>query len=499
MDLLIVDPPQLALKGIPTDRAYNVGPASLAAYLRREGMEVAILNGDLLIEARPSNTLQTVIREWKTTAKGLAEGQRMIAAAIDDKGHVIWQKLADVVRKTNPAAVGIPYFTPLMPIVKKVARLVKEINPEIRVIVGAFHPTFCPDEVMQNTDMDFAVVGEGEIALLQLVRELKKGSPRWETVPNIYYRDRHGQVQHNARAPLIADLNGLPFLGRDLVLNCSYEVLRVHTISTARGCPYTCSFCSDRRLWNGKVRRRSVDNVIKEMEYLKDNYKVDFVDFVDGTFTYDRKYLQSFCNTLIERGLDMKWGCTARFDNLDESILRLMKKANCSGMYLGLESGSERMLQAMDKKENVESIIKMSEMIHESGMMSITSVLLGLPYETREDIEATLKLMRRFKTSAFDVNVYIPLPGSPLYDSLDDEDKKNVDWRKVAYKSFDNYFSKVITREDFRKYQVEAYKIADDLRRRSIMRIGAQKMFQSVSRRFQKSDGKADQSPFSYS
>jgi radical SAM superfamily enzyme YgiQ (UPF0313 family) len=223
------------------------------------------------------------------------------------------------------------------------------------------------------------------------------------------------------------------------------------------------------------------------MEYLNNHYQVDYVDFVDGTFTYDRKYLQSFCNALIERGLDMKWCCTARFDNLDGPILKLMKKANCSAMYLGLESGSARMLQAMDKKENVENIIKMSEMIHESGIMSVTSVLLGLPYETREDIEATLKLMRRFKTSAFDVNVYIPLPGSPLYDSLEIEDKKDVDWRKAAYKSFDNYFTKVIPHDDFRSYQVEAYKIAGELRHRSLMRLGAHMMSGSISRRFKKS------------
>jgi len=137
---------------------------------------------------------------------------------------------------------------------------------------------------MQNQDIDFVIRGEGEIPLLSLVKEFKKASPSWDTVPGIYYRDRDGQVKNNSGVSLITNLDELPFLARDLVLNCDYDTYRVHCLSTARGCPYLCSFCADKKLWGGKVRRRSVNSVIKELKLIEDTYKVNFVDFGDGTF-----------------------------------------------------------------------------------------------------------------------------------------------------------------------------------------------------------------------
>lgn len=453
MDILLIDPPYMSLKGVSTDCGYNVGLTSLAAYIRNEGIETAVLAGDLL--EPPDKT-------WTNyDFKDYAAAQRDYAKIVSDKAHVVWKKLTDFVSQTDPMAVGISYYTPLRYTVERVAGLIREIDRDIKIIAGAFHPTFCPEEVMQNPDVDFVIRGEGEIPLLRLVQELKKGSPEWERVPGIYYRDGEGRVRNNPGAGLISNLDELPFLARDLVLNCDYSVYRDHCMSSTRGCPYTCSFCGDKRLWGGKVRRHSVDNIITELEHLKDTYEVNLVDFVDGTFTFDRKYLQTFCNAIINHNLDIKWRCTARYDNLDEDLLKLMKQANCVGLYFGLESGSDRVLRAIDKKITVAEIIKVSNMVHDSGIFTATSVIMGLPYETKEDMEETLKLMKKVKTDVFDVNSYIPLPGTPLYDSMSEEDKKNIDWRKVAMKSLDNYFSKTMSQDEFKRYLFEAYEIAN--------------------------------------
>jgi radical SAM superfamily enzyme YgiQ (UPF0313 family) len=455
MDILLIDPPYTGLKGMSTDCGYSAGLTSLAAYLRHAGIETGVLAGDLLVDL-PSN------KTW-IDLKDYAAGQREYEKIVSDKTHVVWKKLADIVSQAAPMAVGISYYTPLKCTVERVADLIREVDRDIKIIAGAFHPTFCPEEVMQNPDIDFVIRGEGEIPLLSLVRQLKKDSPKWETVPGIYYRDRDGQVRGNPGVGLLNNLDELPFLARDLVLNCDYNHYRDHCLSSARGCPYTCSFCADRRLWGGKVRRRSVDNVIEELRLLKDTYEINFVDFVDGTFTFDRKYLETFCNKLISHNLNIKWRCTARYDNLDEDLLKLMKRANCSGMYFGLESGSDRVLKAINKRMTVEEIIRVSEMVYSIGIFSATAILLGLPYETKEDMEATLKLMKRVKTSILDVNSYTPLPGTPLWDSTSEEDKKNIDWRKVALKSLDNYFSKTMSVDDFRRYLSQAYEIAHDV------------------------------------
>ncbi len=480
MDILLIDPPYRSLKGMPTDSGYNIGLTSLAAYIRNEGIETAVVTGDLLTDLTSTN-------KWLSmNVKKYAAGQREYETIINDKTHVVWKKLTDLVRQTKPKAVGISYYTPLKHVVEIIASLIREIDRDIKIIVGSFHPTFCPEEVMQNPDIDFVIRGEGEIPLLRLVKEFRKDSPKWETVPGIYYRDRDGQVQNNSGANLINNLDELPFPARELVLNCDYNRYRAHSISTTRGCPYTCSFCSDRRLWGGKVRRRSVNNVIEELRLLKDTYEIDFVDFVDGTFTFDGEYLQTFCNTMINHKLNIEWRCTARYDNLNEDLLQLMKQANCSGLYIGLESGSDRVLKAIDKKITVEKIIKVSGMVHSSGIPSATSIMLGLPDEGKEDMEATLKLMKKIKTDIFDVNSYIPLPGTPSYDAMSEEDKKNIDWRKVGYKSFNNYFSKSILHDDFKRYRSEAYEIANNVRKKTIVRFGARMFFHFVARMFKK-------------
>jgi anaerobic magnesium-protoporphyrin IX monomethyl ester cyclase len=482
MDVLLIDPPYTSLKGVSTDCGYHIGLTSLAAYLRKEGISAAVLMGDLLVDSLHSNRN----RGFTYNVKEYAAGQRAYETIVSDENHPAWKKLADIVAGANPAVVGISYLTPLKYVVERIASLVKEIDRDIKVVAGSSHPTFCPDEVMQNPNVDFVIRGEGEIPLLSLVREFSKTSPRWENVPGIYYRDGGGQVLNTPGVGLIDNLDELPFIARDLVLNCDYNHYRLHSIATTRGCPYTCSFCADKRLWGGRVRRRSVDRVIEEMKLLKDTYKIDYVDFADGTFTYDRRYLESFCKAMIDQKLGVSWRCTARYDNLDEDLLQLMKEAGCAGLYFGLESGSDRVLKAIDKKITVNQIIKVSKMVHDSGIPAATSVLMGLPDETKEDMEETLRIMKKVKADLFDVNSYTPLPGTSLYDAMDEEARKSIDWRKVSLKSFDSYFSKSVSQDDFRKYISEAYGIANGVRRKTLLRFAARMFFHSLAGVFKK-------------
>ncbi len=498
MDILLIDPPHGSLKNTPSDHGYNLGLTSLAAYLRREGIDTAIVTGDLLMEPPSTGTLASFIREFRMTIKELAEGQKRIEEAINDNNHPAWRMLTDIVKQTKPTMVGISYFTPFQSIVGKTVSLVKEIDKDIKIVAGSYHPTFCPEDVMQNPNIDYVIRGEGEIPLLALVNELKKDKPKLETVPGIYYKDKDGQLHNNPGVELIGNLDELPFPARDLVLNCDYDIYRTHTMSSTRGCPYSCVFCAEKKLWGGKVRRRSVDSIVAELKSIKDTYSINVVNFVDGTFTYDREYLQIFCNKLINEDPNITWGCTARYDNLDEELLQLMKRSGCYGLYLGLESGSNRMLKAMGKKETIEEISRASEMIYRSGLTSITSILLGLPFEEKEDIEQTLELLQNFRTDFLDVNTYTPLAGTTLYDDLSEEEKKNINWRKVAYKSYSNYFSKNLTREEFQKYQAEAYKIADRLRKKSMLCLGARMLAHSVTSKFKRTNKGADSSPFTY-
>ncbi len=477
MDILLIDPPYCSLKGIPTDVGYNIGLTSLAAYLRQEGFDTAVVMGDLLMDLPFMNALGW----FSLKLDKYARGQRQYHDIVDDKTHPIWQKIGAIVREHHPQAVGIAYLTPYRHAVERVAAIVKEVDRNIIVIAGAAHPTLCPHEVMNNPDIDFVVGGEGEIPLAGIAARLNQDKPDWSLVPGICYRDPSGQVMSTPPPPPIANLDELPFAARDAVWGCDYDHFRVHCLTTSRGCPYTCSFCSDRKLWGGKVRRRSVENVIAELKHLQQNYKVDVVDFSDGTFTYDRKYVEAFCRAVIENDINLKWRCTARYDNLDPDLLKLMKSAHCAGLYLGAESGSDRILGAMDKKITAQQIKSISKMVRDAGLDTVTAIIIGFPDETREDIEATLDLMRHLQTDIFDVSSFIPLPGTPAWERVAEEEKNNIDWRKVSYKSFDNYFLKNVSAQDFRRYMTEAYKIAGRAQRRTVIRIGLRMLRESVS------------------
>ncbi len=466
MDVLLVDPPYKSLKGVGTECAYTAGTVALAAYLRAGGVDCAVLTGDLLVDLPPGSLLNLDMKAY-------AQGQETYMGAVEDDDHAVWQCLADAVQEHKPKAVGIVYLTPTRHSVERVAAVVKKVDPAIRVIAGGHHATFCPEDALQNPNIDLAVRGEGEIPLLQIARALRDGSPGWSAVPGVSYRDAGGRVVHTDQPELIADLDDLPFPARDLVLGCDYDGHPVHYMVTARGCPYACSFCSDRRLWLGKVRRRSLDNVFEELRQLVGRHTVRSVDFVDGTFTYDRDYLCAFCERIAAEHPGLRWRCTARYDNLDEELLGLMREAGCSALYFGLESGSVRILESVNKRLTLEDVVRVSALVRKYGIVSIVSVLLGLPDETTEDIRETLEMMRALAADIFDVNCYVPLPGTPLYDGMDEEERRAVDWRRLAYKSLGTHATKAVGPEELEELVLEAHEIADQARNGFLARMTA--------------------------
>jgi radical SAM superfamily enzyme YgiQ (UPF0313 family) len=458
MDILLIDPPYKALKGIGSEHGYSLNMVSLAAYLREGGFDAAVLTGDLLLGLPVQEALTFDVKRY-------AEGQKDYERILADETHALWQKICHHIQYYNPKAVGITCLTPAKDLVDKIASLVKRVNLDIKVIVGGHHPTFCAHETLRNPNIDFAIRGEGEVPLLQLTRKFESGKPSLSALPSITYK-ANGKIVSNPDGYMVKNLDSLPFPARDLVIDCDYNQYKSHYVATSRGCPYSCSFCSDRRMWRKKVRRRSIEDVIEEIKHLNGAYDVGFIDFVDATFTYDTAFLGKFCQTLIEEKINIRWRCTARYDSVNEEVLDLMKKSNCVALYLGLESGSERILKSINKKTTIETIIRASELVYRSGIGSITSVLLGLPQEEKQDIESTLRLMKKIKTDIFDINCYVPLPGSELYDGISEQDRMNINWRKVGYKSFNNYFAKKTSQNDLKGFVLKAYDIAENTRKK---------------------------------
>lgn len=462
MDILFIDPPYKALKGIGSEHGYSIGVLNLASYLTANGYEAKVLTGNLLIDLPITQTLTFSVSKY-------ADGQEQYYEALKNDSHHVWEKILSYIRSYNPKAVGITFLTPASELVYKIAEIIKKYDNRIKIIVGGHHPTFCPEETIRHDSIDFVVRGEGEIPLLRLMDEIASISPNFQNVPSITYINGNNIV-HNKNADSIDYLDSLPLPDRSLVIDCDFNKHRGHYLSTARGCPYTCSFCSDRVLWNYKVRRRTVNNVIDEIKYLKNNFKLDYVDITDGTFTYDKSYVESFCNALIDSDINIKWRCTARYENIDKYIIQLLKKANCRALYFGLESGSEKVLTEYKKNTKIEDIITKSNLVYDSGIRLVTSIMIGLPQETAEDIESTLNLMGKIKTHIFDINCYVPLPGTVHYENMEKSEKNNLDWKKIGYKSYMNFFSNYISQEDLQKYLHKAYEIAEETLKKFIVK-----------------------------
>ena len=146
-----------------------------------------------------------------------------------------------------------------------------------------------------------------------------------------------------------------------------------------------------------------------------------------------------------------------------------MQKSELHGILFryGIRQQPE-FLNAVHKKTTVREIIKINKMVNDYGFNTVTSVIMGLPYETREDMKQTIEMMRTIKTNIFDVSSYVPLPGSPLYQEMDEKERANIDWKKTAFKSLDNYFLKTMSHEEFNNYLLEAYDIANQTWEKSL-------------------------------
>ena len=452
MDVLLIDPPYKSLKGIGTEAGYTMGQVSLAAYLRQHGFEVGVLTGDTLVDLPPCSLFTLDMAAY---ARGQAEYQQIL----DDPDHQIWRALADVVRQEAPGVVGVSYLSPLQGAVERTVAAVKAADPDLPVVVGGHHATFCPEQSARMDGVDYVVRGEGEVPLLALTRALVRGEGAAADAPGVTRVDGDGQLQTTPPPPLLADLDALPPPARDLVIRCDFSRHRTHYATSARGCPYSCAFCADRELWGGKVRRRSVGPFVDELAALVQQHRPTFVDIVDGTFTYNRKYTEAFCQELIERKVPLLWRCTARYDTVDPDLLTLLKRSGCAALYFGLESGSQRVLDRVDKRLTTEEIQRKSLLVREHGIVAITAVLLGVPGETADDMRRTLEMMRSLHSDIFDVNTYVPLPGTPLWEEMELAARAAVNWREAAYKGAAGAHADVPA-EELEALQREAYTIA---------------------------------------
>jgi radical SAM superfamily enzyme YgiQ (UPF0313 family) len=261
---------------------------------------------------------------------------------------------------------------------------------------------------------DIVVRGEGEETLLEIVQQLPN-LPKLEDVKGITFR-KNGKIIRNPNRPFIQDLDALPRPAYKYIPIEKYRIMgkRLLPIMTSRGCPFQCSFCAASQLFGAGFRGRSPKNVLDELEWLRDEYGAEGIAFQDDTLTFNRKRIMDICDGIIDRKINLPWGCGTRADVVTEEIINKMQKAHCNEVCFGVESGCQEMRDALKKKVTSEQIENAIKWAKAAGIFVTVSVILGYPGETRETLQQTLDYVRKIEPDDVWLCHATPYPGTEL-------------------------------------------------------------------------------------
>lgn len=339
--------------------------------------------------------------------------------------------------KRKPDLVALTALTPTIGRALETAQVVKETLPDSIVVMGGYHPTFNFIETLEDENVDIVIRGEGEYIMLNLVQALENQSCLHD-VKGIVFEDKNSkEIVVNPEAPLIQDLDELPFPALNLLPMKKYRLLdmdtHMTTMITTRGCPMQCSFCSSAAMHGKKIRERSVENIVDEIEYLNTNYDIDTIAFMDDTFTLKKRKVMAICDEILKRNIEIMWGCTSRVDTLDEKLLKKMKEAGCITIFIGVESADQQQLDNMCKNTTIAKIENAFKIAHKLKIRTIASVALGMPGDTKEIMNKTVKFVHKLKPNYAIYSLATPYPGTRFYKEAFEKNLIKIkDWSKYT-------------------------------------------------------------------
>ena len=400
--ILLIVPPFYRLMG-GKNNWIQLGLGYIASFLNKNGSQTMVLNADYEDKDRD------------LSLKEVFAGYDNYRKIINDLNHPIWQDIKKRIAEYKPDLIGMTVvLSATLKCAENVARLAKEVNPDVKIIVGGPHSTLVYESTIKKDWVDYVARQEGEHTMLELVR-----GDALDGIRGLSYKDASGKPVHNKPRELMEDLDALPFPNPDYLLIPVKDIKNnFGMITTSRGCSLNCIFCSSPRLWNKRVRFRSIDNIMAELEYRHYKYGVKRYYFCDDNISINKKFGKELCRRIIAKKWNIVWSCEARIKSFDEELLQLMKEAGCQRIKLGVESGSDKVLQYMKKQITVNDVRQTVKMIEKAGIDMTIYILLGMPVEGPEDIEMTYNLLEEIKPAYVSLSVATPHIGSELWDRM---------------------------------------------------------------------------------
>jgi anaerobic magnesium-protoporphyrin IX monomethyl ester cyclase len=280
------------------------------------------------------------------------------------------------------------------------------------------------------TGVDLIVIGEGEQTMLEIAVTAVEIAPfrqlhsAFESVCGLAYLLPDGSVFKTPPREKMRDIDVLPFPNRHKIDLSQYlhAWKKAHghnavSISTQRGCPYTCRWCST-AVYGQSYRRRSAKNVVDEIVFLQKNYDFDLIWFVDDVFTVSHKWIKEFHDELQNRQVNVQFECITRADRLNEEVLQILRACGCFRVWIGAESGSQRIIDAMDRRVDVEQVRRMIKSARKEGIQAGTFIMLGYPGETEADIRETVEHLKDSNPDLFTITVAYPIKGTGLFEEV---------------------------------------------------------------------------------
>ena len=337
------------------------------------------------------------------------------------------------IAQTSSDVIGVTATTLLYKSAMKLITIAKQAHPQAITMLGGSHGTFWDENALNEyPSLDIVVRREGEQTFIELLEKLLTQA-NLANVLGITYRNGD-KIVRNADRSFIEDLDSIPFPAHHLMplesLKRDGKIL--FPLISSRGCVFWCDFCSTVRMFGRGYRMRSPKNVVDEMQLIHDKYGVKQVTFYDDAFTVDRNRVLKICEELHSRKLDMMWDCGTRVDMVDRELMKTMLSAGCFAVWLGVESGSEAILGAMNKRIKLDQTRAAYKTAHEVGLMTIANVVLGFPGETEKTARETIRFVKELNPDDVGFYVATPYPGTPMYEEV----KKNG-WLRVT--DFDRY------------------------------------------------------------
>ncbi len=338
-------------------------------------------------------------------------------------------QLADRIKEISPDVVGITVMMDQFADAgHRTAKVVKKVLPASRVVMGGVYPTISPSDVLEDKNIDYAVVGEGEYVFKGLL-DFIAGNSKDLPAKGVYYKNGHELIE-TGRAEFITDLDSLPFPSYDLIdfkkYSNNYDRKSVGgpvnypyaRMFTSRGCPQKCSFCQVKHISGRKFRNRSAKNILKEIKWLHNEFGVQNLIFDDDNLFTKRKRAVELFSGMIEQGLTMPWASisTAVF-YLDDKLLKLMKTSGCYFMNIAIESGSQRVLKEIVRKPvNYDYAKRMVALAKKEGIFVAANFIIGFPTETWNEIRETIQFSEELDADYIKIFHAIPLKHTKLWD-----------------------------------------------------------------------------------